>query len=152
MTFNIVIDPNRLLELLKERLSDRLPKDAKIVEVLFNRSTGDIELACETHEDVPKTIELGEKGKVSSGRSDFADFLRKVAERCIRLFEERQSTHGDAWKSLDSIDLASMIFVKAMREKEASRAQMDSSVQEEHLYDLINYAIMGLYRLKEGQN
>jgi len=177
MTFNVIVNLNLFTKFMKEgfpKMSDvkGFPSDAKLIDVLFDRETGDADLVFETNAKTPETLQISVSRKggeielslvpihlpthhqsksAERGCSNFPDFLRKVTERCIHLFEERQTTHGDAWKSLDLIDLASMIFVKAMREKEASRSQKDRTVQEEHLYDLINYAMMGLYRLREEQ-
>jgi len=174
MTFNVIVNSDFLIKFLKEgspKMSGvkSFPSDAKLIDILFDRDTGDADLVFETNENVAKTMQIlasaGEdevelrlvgaerpsQTAETKRRLDFLSFFRQTAERCIRLFEERQTTHGDAWKGLDLIDLASMIFVKAMREKEASRSQKDRAVQEEHLFDLINYAMMGLYRLKEEQ-
>jgi len=172
MTFSITLNPNLFVQAMKEGFPDTsrvkdFPPDAQLIDVLFDRETGVAELVFETNKDLPsKTMQIlmrkvedyptelslvptSHQSMYFKESSDFESFARKEVNECIELFRKRQETHGDAWQGLDLIDLASMIFVKAMREKEASRSQKEKSVQEEHLRDLINYVMMGLYRLSK---
>ncbi len=75
---------------------------------------------------------------------------KKIIEKSRRLFEQKTSDYGTAWRILRPSSLTDQIFIKAQRIRtiqETGEAKVDETV-EDGFVGIINYCIMALIQLE----
>ncbi|MEM7361418.1 MAG: DUF1599 domain-containing protein [Bacteroidota bacterium] len=86
----------------------------------------------------------------------FQDTLQRHAEvmqSARNLFNQKKTIYGDSWQMMDIHYIADRMMVKCQRITQlltGKEAQVDEGVPTE-LTDIINYAVIGLMRIKKEQ-
>lgn len=74
--------------------------------------------------------------------------FRNKMQECFDLFKSRNNKYGDSWKVLSLQSVANLIEMKMHRVANMSTQQIDPKIKDE-FQDSVNYAVMGLLKLKE---
>lgn len=120
------------------------PKDVITPETKIKNTT--IERLCEY--DMPpyrrikewcekKTLEL-------QGQNQHLEF-KKILDQAFETFKGRNEKYGDSWKVLSISSTANLIEMKMNR---IARLGTDAKTEDEFI-DTINYAVMGILKLKQ---
>ncbi len=71
--------------------------------------------------------------------------IREEFEKCLSLMLERNEKYGDSWKVLTIPSLANLIEMKMHR---IANLPSGASKTNDEFQDTVNYALMGLLKLK----
>ena len=77
-----------------------------------------------------------------------ADKLKLVYKHCFELMKGRNDKYGDSWRVLTIPGIANLIEMKMHRIANMNAQDLDPKIIDEFI-DSLNYAAMGLQKLKE---
>ncbi|HLV42812.1 MAG TPA: DUF1599 domain-containing protein [Brumimicrobium sp.] len=86
--------------------------------------------------------------------SETVEQYTKVISNCREIFEKKTQDYGTAWRILRTSSLTDQIFIKAQRIRTIQETGMNKVGEdiEDEFIGIINYCVMAVIQLKEGEN
>lgn len=100
-------------------------------------------------------LELGLDKDLDLSKEQSLKYYDKYAQAAYVLMNDKNHDYGEAWRSMRVSSLTDIILMKILRTKQIEDNSGKTKVSEgldANYYDMLNYAVFALIRLKENSN